>query len=215
MFSIPSGCVNAAALTPSTYALGPGERAVLWMQGCPFRCTGCIAPDWLPFREACLVPVEVLVEDLLASPTIRGLTFSGGEPMLQAKALADVVRLARTRRELDLITFTGYRYGQLVRQPPESGIPELLAQTDVLVEGPYVRARNNGLGLRGSSNQRILHLTSRLKSFDLERCPRQVEIQLHNREALLIGIPSASVHASWEQAIVFPGEIGRLTHERD
>jgi anaerobic ribonucleoside-triphosphate reductase activating protein len=25
--------------------LGPGKRAVIWVQGCPFGCSGCIVPE--------------------------------------------------------------------------------------------------------------------------------------------------------------------------
>src|SRR5512136_1451174 len=97
MITIPSGYVNVAAIIPSTRALGPGERAVVWVQGCPFHCPGCIAPEWLPFVPAHLMPVEELVDRLLSSPTVTGMTFSGGEPMLQARSLAQVALLARQR----------------------------------------------------------------------------------------------------------------------
>jgi pyruvate-formate lyase-activating enzyme len=40
--------VQAAETCVGTRALGPGLRSAVWVQGCPFRCTGCIAPDWIP-----------------------------------------------------------------------------------------------------------------------------------------------------------------------
>jgi anaerobic ribonucleoside-triphosphate reductase activating protein len=204
MFNIPHGYVNVAAITQSTRALGPGERAVVWVQGCPFRCQGCIAPGWIPFKSARLVPIEDLVDELLCRPEVDGLTFSGGEPMHQAQSLAEVICLARKKRELNIITFTGYKYEILLNSPNITGIRAFLDQIDVLIDGPYVKTLNNGIGLRGSSNQRIIHLTTRLKRFDLEDYPRRTEIQLNDREAMIIGIPADGVLDSLAEALRAP-----------
>jgi len=40
--------VQVAETCIGTRALGPGLRSVVWVQGCPFSCAGCIAPDWIP-----------------------------------------------------------------------------------------------------------------------------------------------------------------------
>jgi len=201
MVIIPVGYLNIAATVPSTHALGPGERAVVWVQGCPFRCAGCIAPEWLPIDNIHLIPIEDLVDRLLSSPSVTGLTFSGGEPMLQAGSLAQVARLVRQRRDVNIITFSGYAYEILQRKSMASGIPELLSQIDVLIDGPYIKALNNGVGLRGSSNQRIIHLTSRLQQYDLEKWPRGVEINLSGNEIVSVGIPDFEVLNSVETAI--------------
>ena len=201
MVTIPVGYLNIAATIPSTHALGPGERAVVWVQGCPFRCAGCIAPEWLPIDNIHLMPIEDLVDRLLSSPSVTGLTFSGGEPMLQAGSLAQVARLVRQRRDVNIITFSGYPYEILQRKSMASGIPELLSQIDVLIDGPYIKALNNGVGLRGSSNQRIIHLTSRLQQYDLEKWPRGVEINLSGNEIVSVGIPDFEVLNSVEAAI--------------
>src|SRR5690348_11966108 len=34
--------VRVAATCTGTRALGPGLRSVVWVQGCPFRCAGCL-----------------------------------------------------------------------------------------------------------------------------------------------------------------------------
>jgi anaerobic ribonucleoside-triphosphate reductase activating protein len=214
MDTIPPGYVNVAAITQSTQALGPGDRAVVWVQGCPFHCPGCIAPGWIPFRSARLISIEGLVDELLSKPEVSGLTISGGEPMQQAKALADVTQLARKKRELNIITFTGYKYEKLLAQPTNTGIPALLGQIDILIDGPYVKSLNNGIGLRGSSNQRIIHLTSSLERFDLENYPRRTEIQLLEREAMIIGIPVDGLLDSLGEALRAPIMKRRFSHER-
>jgi anaerobic ribonucleoside-triphosphate reductase activating protein len=211
---IPPGYVNVAAITHSTQALGPGDRAVVWVQGCPFHCDGCMAPGWGDTKRARLIFIDNLVDELMVNPKVSGLTFSGGEPMRQARSLACVANMARKKREIDIITFSGFRLEQLQKEPADTGIPDLLAQTDVLIDGPYVKSLNNGIGLRGSSNQRIIHLTSRLKGLDLENYPRRIEIQLHDREALMIGIPPDGVLDSVETALGGSELKERISHER-
>lgn len=184
--------LNIAAFTSRTQALGPGLRAVVWVQGCPLNCRGCVAPDWIPFVPATLMtPEEILVR--LDTDQISGMTFSGGEPMEQAAGLAALARMAREKKDLDLICFTGYRYERLVEDPPNAGVPALLAEVDVLIDGPFVQGLNDGVGLRGSSNQRFIHLTSRLEEFDLESHARRFEIAIRDGELAFVGIPTPGV----------------------
>jgi anaerobic ribonucleoside-triphosphate reductase activating protein len=199
--SMSSQNLNVAAISRSAHSLGPGERAVIWVQGCPFHCQGCIAPDWIPFRPARLVSPEHLAEELLSSATISGITFSGGEPMQQAAGLAALARVARENRDLNIICFTGYRYEQLLKNPPSRDVMALLEQIDVLIDGPYVASRNDGIGLRGSSNQRIIHLTERLRTSDLEASPRQVEIHIEDGELAIVGIPPRGLQHTLNTAI--------------
>jgi anaerobic ribonucleoside-triphosphate reductase activating protein len=184
--------LNIAAVAARTQALGPGMRAVVWVQGCPLNCRGCLAPEWIPFVPAMqLAPDDILEQIDLDS--ITGLTFSGGEPMMQAGGLAALARLARQEKDLDLICFTGYRYERLLKDPPNEGVHELLAEIDVLIDGPFIQALHDSIGLRGSSNQRIIHLTPRLKSHDLDSQTRKVEITIADGELEFIGIPTPQI----------------------
>jgi anaerobic ribonucleoside-triphosphate reductase activating protein len=185
-----------------TRALGPGLRSAAWVQGCPFHCRGCIAPEWLPRQPAREVYPADLAAELLADPGVCGFTFSGGEPMSQAAGLAEVIRVARQHRDLTLICFTGYRLAELRARPPGPGVTDLLAHTDVLIDGRYVATRNDGRGLRGSTNQRVHFLTGRLAHFeaDLVGGPRRSEIRIRARSALLVGVPGAGVSAAFDLA---------------
>ena len=176
---------------------------MVWVQGCPFRCKGCLAPDWIPPRRARLVEPAALAGEVVADPRITGLTFSGGEPMLQAAALAEMVRLARRERDLSLICFTGFRLERLRTRPPEPGVPGLLASVDVLIDGLYVAARDNGRGLRGSDNQQVHHLTNRLafSGYDFTGGPRMVELDVTGREAMLIGVPPPGALDAFDTAV--------------
>ena len=194
MYSMPSPHLNVAAISRSTRSLGPGERAVVWVQGCPFHCHECLAPEWIPLRPAQRISPQELVNELVTSSSVTGLTFSGGEPMQQAAGLAHLAKIAREQRDLDIICFTGYRFEQLIKSPPAAGIKELLDEVDVLIDGPYIPSRNDGVGLRGSNNQRIIHLTSRLRNIDFETSSRQVEVHVRDGELMVVGIPPLVVH---------------------
>jgi anaerobic ribonucleoside-triphosphate reductase activating protein len=192
--------LNIANMVAKTNALGPGIRAVIWVQGCKLHCPGCIAPGWLPFKPSIqLTPQEVV--DKLVSDDINGLTFSGGEPMEQAGVLAEVARLARERIDLDIICFTGYQYQTLRYRPPNPGVSRLLSCVDVLIDGPYIGSLNDSRGLRGSTNQRIIHLTNRLKRFPLEDQTRQVELKIEEGALTLVGIPTPKVTAALDHLI--------------
>ena len=188
----PTAFLNIAALCIETESLGPGRRAVVWVQGCRFHCQGCIAPEWQALKVADLVTPEALAERILSDPEITGLTISGGEPFLQAEGLAHLVRLLRAARDLDVICFSGYRLAKLTgRSGP--GPAALLDEVDVLVDGRYNYVLDNGRGLRGSTNQKVHYLTGRLKGYDLENAPRQVDLRIGASDILLVGIPTTAM----------------------
>lgn len=195
--------LNVAATRVGTEALGPGVRSALWVQGCPFQCAGCMAPDWIPVRPARQAAPAELAAELLGDPRVTGLTFSGGEPMSQAAGLAEVAGHARRIREVSVICFTGYRLERLRARPPGPGVADLLAAVDVLIDGRYVASLDDGRGLRGSTNQRIHHLTRRLADcgYDFAHRPRTAEIAVSGPEAMLIGVPPAGLVAAFDTAV--------------
>ena len=77
---------------------GPGVRFVVFLSGCPFRCRYCHNPDTWAKPPACeATPDEVLARALRYRPywgRDGGLTASGGEPLLQAAAVAELFEKA-------------------------------------------------------------------------------------------------------------------------
>lgn len=76
---------------------GPGIRFVVFMQGCNLRCNFCHNPDTWNINGGMEMDSDDLVEALLkAKPYMKksngGVTFSGGEPLLQAEFLLDVCK---------------------------------------------------------------------------------------------------------------------------
>jgi anaerobic ribonucleoside-triphosphate reductase activating protein len=187
--------LNLAASVRQTRALGPGLRAAVWVQGCPLCCAGCISPAWSAARPGRLVnPTHLAAELLGNNPRIEGLTLSGGEPFAQAAGLAAFVFAAKSMRaELNVLCFSGYRLETLGEMPAAQA---LLAEVDTLIDSPYVSSLNDGHGLRGSSNQRVLHLTDRMSAYDFDHAPRQAEMYLQDHELFLVGVPPRGLLAA-------------------
>jgi anaerobic ribonucleoside-triphosphate reductase activating protein len=191
-----------AALKIGTHALGPGYRAVIWVQGCPFHCKGCISPEWIE-PGGVLTDIDEIARQILEQSSIDGLTISGGEPMMQASPLYKLLRiLKKAKQDLNVICFTGFRYQDLMNTPPSPMVRNFLNEIDVLIDGPYIAVKNDNIGLRGSSNQTIHFLSDALKDQDFEHNPRKIEIDLYDGEAFIVGIPPKQFNPAWDQAMV-------------
>ena len=70
---------------------GPGIRLVIFLQGCPLRCLFCHNPDtWSPQGGSETSITDLVRRAVRMRPYLGkdgGVTFSGGEPLLQAKPL--------------------------------------------------------------------------------------------------------------------------------
>lgn len=152
--------LNLAGFVRKSRVNGPGERAVVWVQGCPIRCPDCFNKDTWSFATKEVVPVPELAQSILEIDGICGVTFSGGEPFFQAEALASLGEILQ-KNSLDIITFTGYTL-EYIRQQNQTEWNRLLAVTDLLVEGPFILSLLCDLPLRGSSNQKLSFLSKRL-----------------------------------------------------
>ena len=165
--------LNLAGIVPCTEVEGPGRRFALWVQGCRLQCPGCCNPEMFAFEPRQLATVESVVRRIASSQEhfrIEGVTFLGGEPVLQAQSLAEVAAACQARG-LSVMVFTGYTIEQLHREPLP-GVAELLAATDVLVDGPYFAGEADHVrNWAGSSNQRF-HFLTECYAAGIERDPR-------------------------------------------
>lgn len=128
----------------STFVNGPGERDIIWFQGCNLGCLGCFNPETWNFEGGEYYSVRDVL-DFIKSP---GLTISGGEPFLQADELYSLLL------ELDLpggvVVFSGFDIGEILEDFDKK---KCLDYIDLLVYGRYDRSKRISGGLRGSSNQ--------------------------------------------------------------
>jgi anaerobic ribonucleoside-triphosphate reductase activating protein len=103
--------------------------------------------------------VEDILRKMEKNPLLDGVTLTGGEPFFQAEDCAKIARGAHEKR-LNVWTYTGYTYEQLCGGGEKHpGWKELLAQTDVLVDGRFlIQERSLELKFRGSRNQRLIDM---------------------------------------------------------
>lgn len=80
---------------------GPGIRTVVFLQGCHLRCRYCHNPDTWSEKDSgnlLLSPEDLLSRLLRFKPYFGnsgGVTFSGGEPLLQSEFLRKVLPMCR------------------------------------------------------------------------------------------------------------------------
>lgn len=139
---------------------GPGFRFALFLQGCERACPGCHNPETWDRSGGSERAEEEILEKILKNPLLSGVTFSGGEPFLQAEALLPLAQKIKAAG-LEIAIYTGYTFEELLCQPQAVA---LMAEADVLVDGPFLQEqRSLELRFRGSRNQRILNLPRSLK----------------------------------------------------
>jgi anaerobic ribonucleoside-triphosphate reductase activating protein len=172
------------AVEPRSRANGPGARFVVWLQGCSLGCPGCFNPTTHSANGGVEVEVAELTAQLAGTKSIEGLSLSGGEPLQQAVAAAELLAAARALG-LSTLAFSGYTIEEARALP---GGPEVLARLDVLIDGRYVAGERLATGLRGSANQRIQLLTERYTHADVEATP-VAEIRIGKTgEVVLTGV---------------------------
>ncbi|MDP1862817.1 MAG: anaerobic ribonucleoside-triphosphate reductase activating protein [Thiobacillus sp.] len=88
--------LRVGGLTPLSTTDWPGMlAAVVFCQGCPWRCGYCHNPDLIPPRSENEIPWQAVMEFLhRRQGMLDGVVFSGGEPTLQA-GLLDAVHEVR------------------------------------------------------------------------------------------------------------------------
>ena len=165
-------------IIPQTRAEGPGLRFCIWVQGCSRRCPGCFNPETWSHTGGTEYSADELLVQILATPDIEGVTLLGGEPMEQAEELSLLARSVR-QNGLSVLCFTGYTLEE-IQCSENADMHTLLAETDLLIDGPYMQARRDlSRPWVGSSNQRYHFLTNRYSIRDVEPCPNRLEIRLH------------------------------------
>ena len=162
---MPKQVLRLSGLTPESLVDGPGLRYVIFTQGCPHRCPNCHNPTSWDMDTGKEFTVKEIIRMLKKQKKIQGVTFSGGEPFLQAAELSQVA-LAAHQLGLDVVTYSGFTYEELIEQGKNDiNITALLSASDLLIDGKYIDAkRDSSLPFRGSSNQRIIKIPETQKT---------------------------------------------------
>jgi anaerobic ribonucleoside-triphosphate reductase activating protein len=148
--------MRLSGITPESLVDGPGLRYVIFTQGCPHRCLHCQNPETWDNNAGTEFSVRQVARLFKQQKKkIRGVTFSGGEPFLQASELAEAALAAR-KIGWDVVTYTGFTWEQLLEDNTD-GVKALVSASDILIDGKYLHElRSIKLRFRGSSNQRVI-----------------------------------------------------------
>lgn len=96
-----------ADLVDASCVDGPGNRFVVFLQGCTFNCLACHNPHRIDVRPAAhtrwIDTAELQAEIASKAPFLSGVTVSGGEPTMQWRAVHELFgRLAADHRTAGL-----------------------------------------------------------------------------------------------------------------
>jgi len=157
---------------------GPGIRTTVFLKGCPLACHWCHNPESrLASSEpiitkrrigekvydeketvgALMTPEEVIKEvmksGLFFDESGGGITFSGGEPLMQSKFLAEVLTLCRKHEIHTAVDTCGYASLEVLR--------EIASLTDLFLFDLKIMDDENHIKYTGVSNH-IIHNNLRL-----------------------------------------------------
>lgn len=179
-------CFNLANIEPSSNIYGPGDRFVIWLQGCTLACKGCWNTAMWPHKENELIERQKLLNQIMVTPGIVGVTFLGGEPLQQAENLLWLMRQL-SEEGLDIMLYTGYEFDEIQSCNNKQGIFDFV---DILISGRYRHSlRNTNLLWRGSENQKVNFLTAKYNETTVSEC-NQVEIHIGEfGELSILGYP--------------------------
>ena len=111
---------------------GPGNRLVIWVQGCKFHCKGCFNPETHPYTEEHLMDINELSDIINNDTTIEGITLSGGEPLDYPKQLVGLFK--KVNPHLTIILYSGFNIDEINVEP---SLKRLLKMTDLAIVGRY------------------------------------------------------------------------------
>lgn len=143
---------------------GEGIRSVIWFQGCSHNCVGCHNPETHDFNAGEIVSLEEMKAKIDELEYQSGVTFSGGDPMMQVEALAELASYVH-EKGMNVWCYTGFTFEELlVLAEKNDNYLKALNEIDVLVDGKFVLdLKSFDVQFRGSSNQRIIDVAKSLK----------------------------------------------------
>jgi len=128
---------------------GPGNRLVVYFQGCDVKCEGCHNQDSWNINQGVRFSINQLTMTIITklSRYVRNVTISGGEPIYQEKALKNLL-IKLKKANLNICLYTSYEFFEV-----SDSIKKYL---NYLKTGRYVKElRTTTNGYFGSSNQRM------------------------------------------------------------
>lgn len=193
---------------PLSTVNGPGNRAVVWFQGCTLACEQCWNVQSHVFASDRARPVREIGDWVLSCKDIEGVTFSGGEPLQQASNLLRLcVYLKSKRPALSLGVFSGYTLQELEtgRWKFTAGASGIWRNGDARLFAAIKGCLDFGVfgrfnrhmactdkPLCGSRNQNVVFFTDRYSEHDLEAQGFEINIAASGELVTITGFPPQS-----------------------
>lgn len=169
--------------------LGYGRRIGIWVSGCSRCCPNCISPELQnPENGKTVAPEELFQMMEKYIHRADGITISGGEPLEQAEELYRLMRMFCQRGIDDILLYSGFSIEEL-RQKQDTACGRCIEMAAAVVLEPYIEELNDGIGLRGSSNQKVIINRYQERYKNLASCKRQIQAVITGKNMLFIGIP--------------------------
>ena len=160
--------IRIAGIIRESIVDGAGLRFVVFTQGCTHNCKGCHNPQTHDPDGGYEIEVERILKEFYKNPLLKGITISGGEPFLQAKALIPLVK--EIKKSKDVVIYTGYTIEKL-QSMSDPVIDELLSYCDILIDGRFIQSEKDlTLTFRGSRNQRIIDMNKTRQTGKITLC---------------------------------------------
>lgn len=144
-----------ADVVPFSWVDGPGNRFVVFLQGCNFNCVACHNPHTIPLDtpRARVVGVPVLLDEVRPLHRfLSGVTLSGGEATLQPDFAAALFSAVKADAELGHLTTFLDTNGAAKREVWDQLMPAMdAAMVDLKALDPDVH-----VGLTGATNDQVL-----------------------------------------------------------
>lgn len=156
---------------------GPNIRIVIFMQGCPLRCSFCHNPDtWNPNINKKMTSKEIVDEIRKYRSYIEmggGVTFSGGEPLYQSEFLLDMLKLCKKAGIHTCIDTSGTGYDKRY-------LDEILKYTDLVILDIKAIDEDNYKKITGKSMDMFNYFKDKLVEHNNKLWIRQVIIPTIN-----------------------------------
>ena len=167
---------------------GPGNRFVLWTQGCSKGCSECFNPEtWSTVTYKEYSPIELF--HIIQNFEVDGITISGGDPLEQEDELLELLMLLSSMRlRKGIILFSGFTRAEISSSPIREAC---LKYIDVLIDGRYEKNLKLDFSLRGSSNQEFYFFSNKISRDELH-FDQEIEISYLEGDIMMTGFPKIS-----------------------
>ena len=164
--------MNYGSIKLADCANGPGMRVSLFVSGCRNHCEGCFQPETWDFNFGKKFTYDTHLDILteVMKPFYDGVSILGGDPMEYENewGILPLIMGVKLLRKTVWV-YTGYTWEDLMGWDWKgncNGITrQILENTDVLVDGPFIEAEKDiSLLFRGSRNQRLINVPESLKT---------------------------------------------------